>query len=158
MGPDDSFGLRPWQDADAGALVDAWSDPELLAWLDPPTADMEAAVRWIRAAPDRRAAGVALDLVIDVDGVVAGEIGFSSFATTHRACLAGYWVGSRHRGNGLAAHALTRACAWVVEHTGPLAVVAECDPANRASQLTAERAGFELLSASHGGRRVYVCR
>ncbi len=152
------FSLRPWRSADAAALAAAWSDPEVTRWLDPPGADVSAADAWIAGEADRRASGVALDLVIDIDGLAAGEVGFSSFDPQRRACLVGYWLAAEHRGHGLAAEALEAATAWFLSETECTAVLAECDPKNTDSHRVAERAGFELLSPNHAGHRVYVTR
>jgi ribosomal-protein-alanine N-acetyltransferase len=155
--PDAAFVLRPWAAQDAEALAAAWVDPEMVTWLSPPGADLASAKRWIDGAEQRRETGLALDLVVEADGV-AGEVGFSSFDTSRRACLVGYWVAPSRRGEGLGAHALREACAWVRDVIGAAVVVAECNPANQASQRTAENAGFELLAASHRGSRVYTFR
>lgn len=59
--------MRPWrlQPGDVAALVAAWNDPDLAGVTRPP-ADRSAAgaEHWIRAEPGRRAAGLALDLVV----------------------------------------------------------------------------------------------
>jgi RimJ/RimL family protein N-acetyltransferase len=59
--------LRPWSDVrgDITGLVAAWRDPSVTA-ANPVPADAspEAARRWIRGEADRRARGLALDLVI----------------------------------------------------------------------------------------------
>ena len=154
---DAAFALRPWAAQDAAALASSWVDPDVLTWLSPPGADLASARRWIDGAEQRRETGLALDLVVEANGV-AGEIGFSSFDTSRRACLVGYWIAPSRRGEGLGARALREACTWVRDVIGTTAVVAECDPANQASQRTAENAGFELLAASHRGSRVYTFR
>ncbi len=149
--------LRWWQPDDAPALAAAWADPDLVRWLDPPHG-IETARRWIEAEPGRRARLLALDLVVTLGGVVAGEVGFHGFDAQRRAALVGYWVGPAHRGRGLGAEALAAATAWLLDAVGARAVLAECDPANRASWRTAEAAGFELLSSNHRGKRVYAAR
>ncbi len=150
--------LRPWGEADVDALVNAWRDVAIQAWLDPPGTDAATAARWIEGVDDRRSRGVALDLAVIVEGAVAGEVGFSSFDPVRRACLVGYWVGSDHRGSGLGSRAVAAACDWLVGSCGPISIVAECALTNVASHRTAERAGFELLSPDHDGNRVYVRR
>ncbi len=154
----DALILRWWRPDDAAALAEAWADPELRRWLDPPGGGLAAARRWVAGEPSRRAGFDALDLVAEADGAVAGEVGFRSFEPRRRAALVGYWVGPTHRGRGLGAAALAGATAWCLDALGADAVVAECDPANRASWRTAEAAGFELLSPDHQGRRVYAAR
>lgn len=150
--------LRPPRLSDAASYAAAWVDPDIVRWLDPPEASIDTAERWITGEPERRAAAIALDLVVDVDGVVAGEVGFSSFDAHRRACLVGYWLTSSMRGRGLAAEAVSTAIDWLRSEVGPVAVVAECAPDNTASHRVAERSGFELLAADHGGTRVYAHR
>ena len=154
----DAFVLRPPTRADAPALAAAWADPEIERWLDPPGADVASAQRWLAGEPARRGAAVALDLAIVVDRELVGEIGFSSFDEPRRACLVGYWLAPGERGRGIASTALAVAVAWLRSEIGALTVIAECDPANTSSHNVAERAGFDLLAADHGGRRVYANR
>lgn len=154
----DAFVLRPPTEADAAALATAWADPEIRRWLDPPTADLESAQRWLAGERSRRDAAVALDLAISVDDELVGEIGFSSFDEPRRACLVGYWLAPSTRGRGIATAALDVAVAWLRSEIGTVTVVAECDPANTASHAVVERAGFDLVAADHGGRRVYADR
>ncbi|MEM7288079.1 MAG: GNAT family N-acetyltransferase [Actinomycetota bacterium] len=155
---DDDVRLRPPVPGDAEALAAAWADIEVRRWLEPPTAEIEVARRWIRGEPERRATATALDLVIDVDGTLVGEVGFTSFDEPRRACLLGYWLAEAARGRGLAARAVGTATAWLRSELGRIVIVAECDPANTASHAVVERCGFDLLAADHGGKRVYVDR
>lgn len=154
----DAFVLRPPLEADAAALAQAWGDSEIRRWLEPPPPQESSARRWIDGEPERRSAAVALDLAIAVDGVLVGEVGFSSFDESRRACLVGYWLSSDMRGRGIAASAVSVAVAWLRAELGAVTVVAECDPANEASHRVAERAGFALVAADHSGRRVYAHR
>ena len=154
----DAFVLRPPVQTDAAAYAAAWADPEICRWLDPPQADEQTARRWIAGESGRRSDAVALDLAIAIDSGLVGEVGFSSFDEPRRACLVGYWLSNEARGAGTAAAAVGVATAWLRAAIGAVTVVAECDAANTASHRVAERAGFDLLAADHGGRRVYVDR
>lgn len=156
--PDPAIGLRVWQPGDAAVLAAAWSDPEIRSWLQPPDAEIDTARTWIDGEPERRAQGLALDLVIVADGVVAGEVGLSHFDPARRACLIGYWAAPGFRGRGLVRRATAAAADWALGSLGAVAVVAECAPQNLASHRVVEAAGFGLLSADHRGRRVYAKR
>ncbi len=153
----DGLALRPWRSSDAPALAAAWSDDAIATWLAPPATSVAAAARWIDGWSARRDAGVALDLVIDVDGTVAGELGWSSFDPRRRAALVGYWVGPDHRGHGLAARVLRATSAWFFETLSGEALIAQCSPRNAASVRTAERAGYVHVG-DQGGSAVYVRR
>lgn len=145
---DVSFSLRAWRITDAADLAAAWQDPELTRWLDPPTSDVVGARRWIVGEPARRESATALDLVIDVEGNVAGEVGLSHFDRARRAGLVGYWVHPDHRGGGLACAALAIVGAFFLDTLGGNALLAQCDPANVASSRTALGAGFSLLRSA----------
>ncbi|MFV2038705.1 MAG: GNAT family N-acetyltransferase [Acidimicrobiales bacterium] len=147
--------LRPWHAADAPALAEAWGEQLIQRWLDPPPNTVARATAWIRDAESRRTRAVALDLVIEVGGAVAGEIGFSGFEGSRRAAMLGYWVAAEHRGAGLAARACAAAAPWFLQETDGSAVLAECDPANVASWRTAEHAGLAHIG-DHAGNAVYA--
>lgn len=151
--------LRPWLAADAAALCAAWADTEIARWNTPPTNPSEAmALRWIEGAHARLADGTALDLVVDVDGSVAGEVGISGVDVARRAGLIGYWVAPGHRRKGIAVAAVHVVAEWAVEDGGFQLIVARCDPANVASQLTAARAGFVHEMTEATGTQLWVRR
>jgi len=141
--------LRPWADADAGALVVAWADPEVRRWTAvPAAADLEAARRWIAGWDDRRRRRLALDLVaVDPgDGRVLGEVGLSSFDDGRSAARIGWWTTPDERGRGVATAMVSAVTAWA--HDGPLGLrtlVAEVVPANAPSIAVARRVGYRLV-------------
>jgi len=106
---------------------------------------MAAARRWIAGASARAAAGHALDLVIDQDGVCVGEVGVAHLDRRRRAALMGWWVAAGHRGQGLATTAVRTLADWLLGPGGLTAVVAEIDHGNHPSQRTALHAGFVTL-------------
>ncbi len=152
-----AFVLRPWVLDDAARLSSAWTDATIRRWTNPSGTTVEGARQWIAGCDNRRAQGLALDLVIDVDGEVAGEIGLSSFEARRRAALVGYWIAKNHRGGGLAAKALGAVTSWFHAELGGGALLAQCDQENLASQVTAQRAGFTKLGLQ-GNDVVYVSR
>jgi RimJ/RimL family protein N-acetyltransferase len=140
---DDLVQLRPWQDADAPCLVRAWGDPEVTRWTGVPTdTSLAAARRWISGDAHRRALGLALDLVIDVDGAVAGEVGLADIDVLAGTADIGWWVAPEHRGVGLAARAGRLLASWAVGELCVATVVARCHPDNPASGAAARAAGF----------------
>lgn len=144
--------LRPWSPDDADALVEAWADPEVQRWTGAPEhPDRSRAAAWIRRTQDLRTSGRSLDLVIDVDGEVAGEVGLVPGTEGRaRAGEIGWWLLPRHRGQGLAAEAVRAFVAWSLDPGGLGLdhVEAWCDTANPRSGRVAGAAGFELVDRS----------
>ncbi|MEO7429906.1 MAG: GNAT family N-acetyltransferase [Acidimicrobiales bacterium] len=145
---DGNLVLRPWAQADATALAAAWADPDVARWTGvPERCDHVAAGRWIAGEADRRARGLALDLVIEVDGTVAGEIGLAALDPDRRTSEIGWWVGPAHRGRGLAASAARLLADWALSELFVDAVLARCHQDNPASGAVARAAGFVRAGA-----------
>lgn len=143
--------LRPWRVTDADALVRAWHDPEVARWTGVPQHPVLAeARRWITGDADRRARGLSLDLVIDVDGEVAGEVGLVAIDPVARSAEIGWWVSPAHRGRHVAATAAALVAAWAVEELCIDDVLARCARANPASGGVARAAGFALTAELEG--------
>jgi RimJ/RimL family protein N-acetyltransferase len=157
------FVLRPWRPDDAGALAAAWADPELARWTGVPAAHDEAAARrWIEGEAHRRQRGLTLDLVIDVDGMVAGEVGLQAPDPATRSAEVGWWVARERRRRGLATAAVRALAGWAVEELDVEVVVARCDPDNPGSGGVARSAGFTPRADPGGagatdGRSVVWC-
>jgi RimJ/RimL family protein N-acetyltransferase len=130
--------LRPWRAEDAPALVAAWADDEIRRHTAvPPDPSLAYAERWIAGEPERRRRGLAVDLVIDVDGAVAGEVGLD---LTGDEPELGYWVAAPHRGQGLATAGVGLLVGWAFANLPIDRIVAR--PTNDASQHVLERAGY----------------
>jgi RimJ/RimL family protein N-acetyltransferase len=141
--------LRPWAPDDAPALAAAWADPEVACWTGvPPVRDEAAARRWIEGDAARRAARLSLDLVVEVEGQVAGEVGLSGFAGAGDPAEIGWWTGPHHRRRGLATTAVRLLAAWAVGPLGLAGIEARCHPDNPASGAVAHAAGFTLDDAA----------
>lgn len=149
--------LRPWAVEDAPALVAAWHDAEIRRWTGvPPQTDEAAARRWIEGDARRRAHGLALDLVIDVDGEAVGEVGLAEIDPSGRSAEAGWWVAPGHRGRGLATGAARLVSWWAVTELCVDCVVARCHPGNPASAGVARGAGFVRGGLVDGMER-WIC-
>jgi RimJ/RimL family protein N-acetyltransferase len=137
-------GLRPWRPADAPALVDAWSDPDIAAWCEVPAdAGLARAEAWIAGWEERRRAGTALDLVIERDGAVAGEVGLAPFrGTVADVVELGWWVLPAHRGAGLASTMVSAVVGWAGEALAGRRIVARIPPGHTASERVAAAAGL----------------
>jgi RimJ/RimL family protein N-acetyltransferase len=143
--------LRPWRITEAAALVRAWHDPEVARWTGvPPRPVLAEARRWISGDADRRARGLSLDLVVDVEGDVAGEVGLVAIDTSARTAEIGWWVTPAHRGHHVAAIAASLLAAWAVEELCIDHLLARCARANPASGGVARAAGFALIEEAGG--------
>jgi RimJ/RimL family protein N-acetyltransferase len=135
--------LRPWELVDTPDLVAAWADPEIARLTGvPPRSDDEAARRWISGDAHRRARGLTLDLVIEVDDEVVGEIGLAEIDPERGTAEIGWWIAPHRRGQGLAARAAGLVASWAVEELCIDVVVARCHRGNPASAGVARAAGF----------------
>jgi RimJ/RimL family protein N-acetyltransferase len=149
---DGAVRLRRWGAVgDAGALVAAWSDPDIQRWTAVPPAKLRGrrnAERWIAGEEERRRAGISLDLVISPaepdDDTVLGEVGLAPIDWETMTAHIGWWVAAPARGQGIATRAVRLLARWA-EHDLGLRVVAEIDPANAASRRVAERAAVEVV-------------
>jgi len=142
--------LRPWRPTpgDAAVLAAAWR----AAGSSTTTADVT--LRWISGDADRRAADRALDLVVASaadDATALGEVGLRNLDRPRRRAEIGWWIVPEHRNHGLATAAVRLVSGWAL---GPpldlVRVWARIDPANAASALVAERAGFARIGLADG--------
>lgn len=140
---DGAIELRPWRPGDGPTLAAAWADPDVARWTGvPPRADVAAAERWIGGEADRRLRGMALDLAIEVDGEVVGEVGLVDVDDHPGVAEMGWWIAPEHRGRGVAAAAAHLVAEWAVDELSVAAVVARCHRGNPASSAVARSAGF----------------
>lgn len=157
---DGTVRLRTWTAADAAALAAAWADEAVrLHTAVPERRDVAAAEAWIAGEADRRAEGLALDLVISPAGEgaeVLGEVGLGPFDWGRRAAQIGYWVAPAARGRGIATRAVRLLAGWALDPGGLAlaAVVATVRGGNAASERVLANAGFSLLAERDGLRHL----
>ncbi|HYZ97457.1 MAG TPA: GNAT family N-acetyltransferase [Acidimicrobiales bacterium] len=148
--------LRPWRSdpRDAAALAAAWADPAVAAGSRVPDDPSPAAARrWIAGEAERRARGLALDLVVGQVGAddVWGEVGLRGLDPVIRRAEVGWWLAPEVRGCGVAATAVDLLASWALgPPLGLHQVWARIDPDNAASVRVASDAGFRLLGTAGG--------
>jgi [ribosomal protein S5]-alanine N-acetyltransferase len=132
---DDTILLRPLAETDVPAIVEACSDPEIPRWTSVPEPYTEADARaWVASAHE-----AAFAIADRETGELLGAIGLEDVGEGRGQV--GYWVKRGARGRGVASRALRLLSAWALEAAYErVQLVAE--PANRASQRVAEKAGF----------------
>ena len=137
--------LRPWRVEDAPSLVEAWDDEDIQRWTAVPDVhDVEFAERWIRGQDERRRRDLSLDLVVQREHRVAGEVGLSALDRSRGTVDVGWWTMPGDRRQGVASTAARLIVEWASATLG-VAVVARCDAANPGSVAVAERAGAMVL-------------
>jgi RimJ/RimL family protein N-acetyltransferase len=138
-------------------LAAAWKDPAVAEFTSVPTdRSLAHAQRWIDGAEKRERNLLSVDRVIEVDGVLAGEVGLSSFDRDRGAALLGYWVAPDFRRQGLASWAVSEFCDWATLEFDLQAVLVEVAAANPGSRRVVERTGFEVIR--EGAEAVLVLR
>lgn len=146
-------GLRHWRLADAPALEAAWADPVIRLWTPPP--ENADAASWIMRCEDRWSLGLSLDLVIDVEGAVAGEVGLRNFTAEPSRAELGIWLASIHRGTGLARRSLRSVSDWARDELGLAQIWCRTAVDNEAAQALFAGAGWDRLG-EHDGRVIWA--
>lgn len=106
--------LRPWQDTDIPAVVNAYRDAAMRRWLASRIGNDEEARAWLARQAAGWADDTALSWAIDKEGTVVG--GFVIKAASPPETLAtgvGYWTAAEARGTGIASRCLQTATEWL---------------------------------------------
>ena len=148
--------LREWHRSDIPALVAAIDGLEGRHWLqsipDPYTpADAEQYISFTRT---QLTAGAAAELVIVVEGALAGAVGLRLVGPEAGAGEIGYWVAAAMRGRGVASTAARLLSDFGFEALGLRRIELNAAVANTASRRVAEKAGFELEGVRRAWRTV----
>ena len=159
---DHHLALRPWGAGadDAAALAAAWADPDVARWSAVPAdASEDDARRWIRHEEDRRARGLAIDLVVtrsDQPGRVLGEVGLAVVDPDEQWAELGYWMSPEARGRGSMARAATVFADWVLRELPVRRLFARTHPDNPRAALVAQAAGLQRAGALETGTVVWI--
>jgi RimJ/RimL family protein N-acetyltransferase len=154
--------LRPWGagEHDAAALARAWADPEVVRWTTLPADTSEEAARaWIRSEEQRRAQGLAIDLVItpiDRPGEIAGEVGLVMAEPDARWAELGYWTFPDARGSGRTARSVELFADWVLRELPVERLFARTHPDNPRAGSVAAAAGLTHAGTLETGTLVWI--
>lgn len=157
--------LRPWQERDVPAIVDACADEDIAWWLDQVPQPYEEPDGRTYVAMTRRGwkegTHAAFAITDAATGEVLGSVGLHWLDLDHGVAEVGYWVRKEARGHGIATRATRLAARWALTSCGMKRLQLRADQRNVASQRVAESAGFRregvLRSVrfnSRQGRRV----
>jgi len=142
---DPSVVLRGFADRDVGLVVDAATDPYILAVTTVPAEPDEVAAReWIDRQHRRLADGEGYSFAIAdaATGEAVGQIGLWLRDLAEGRGTVGYWVAPPHRGRGYAGRALRLLSAWALGLPGIDRLQLYVEPGNATSCRVAERAGY----------------
>ena len=132
--------LRPWHDADAGALLEAYADPEVRRWhverLDAAEAWAYAA-RWDELWSTGRRAGWA----VERDDELVGRVTLTRIDLPSGQAELTYWTVAAARGTGVAPAAVEAVASWSFAH-GFHRLELQHSTQNPSSCRVAEKTGF----------------
>jgi RimJ/RimL family protein N-acetyltransferase len=134
--------LRPWNEGDAGVLVEAYGDPAIRQW-SVRTLDEGEVSDWITERARRWDAEAGMDWAVIERGSVAGRVGFRALDLREGQAEAAYWVLPAARGRGIAGEALRAASTWAFNEVGFHRLVLKHAADNEASCRVADKAGYE---------------
>ena len=144
--------LRPWEVADAPAVLTACQDAEVQRWTTVPSPyTHEDALQWVQErAPQGWVSGVAASFAV-LDATTGELLGSVSLALHGAAAEVGYWVSAAARGRGVASEALSAVCRWAFGGLGVERVTWQAYVGNWASKAVAERCGFTVEAVARHG-------
>ena len=139
--------LRRLAAADAAALFDIFSDPEVMRyWSSAAWSSTEQADKYIASADEDIASGAGLRLGITLasSGQLVGQAALYRFDQQNLRCDVGYALGRAHWGHGYLTEALEALLGHGFAVLDLNRVEADIDPRNGASAKALERMGFRL--------------
>lgn len=137
---------------DNRAWLSQWeaTHPSQRESVRPGLADIRASIRAQRSAEK---AGTALPMVIECDGVLAGQLNVSSIVRgSVSSATIGYWVSEQFAGRGLMTRAVALVTDYCFSQLGLHRMEICVRPENRPSQRVVEKLGFRF----EGLRRRFI--
>jgi ribosomal-protein-alanine N-acetyltransferase len=142
----DRLRLRPFDDADAGALFALHSDVHVLRyWDSPPWTEPARAERFIAACRQMEVDGTGARLAVErvSDGAFIGWCTVSQWNPDFRSASMGYCYTEASWGHGYATEAGGAVLGWAFEALDLNRVQAEADTRNIGSARVLEKLGFQ---------------
>ncbi|MFE7530609.1 GNAT family N-acetyltransferase [Kitasatospora sp. NPDC057542] len=149
----DGLLLRPFEDADAPALIEAYRDETLRRFTRTPVDDAEQAAHWLRLQYEGRAAGTRYSFAVLDGGELVANVALKYPAPGGESAEVGYWTAAPARGRGVAPRAVEALTRWAFatfaeDGLRRIDLLHQVD--NLASCRVAEKAGYpfeEVLPA-----------
>ncbi|MFD5431306.1 GNAT family N-acetyltransferase [Kitasatospora sp. NPDC127067] len=108
----DGLLLRPFEGADAPALIEAYRDETLRRFLRTLVDDADQAAHWLRAQEEGRAAGTRYSFAVLDGRELVGNVALKYPAPGGGTAEVGYWTAAPARGRGVAPRAVEALTTW----------------------------------------------
>ncbi|MFJ7246358.1 GNAT family N-acetyltransferase [Kitasatospora sp. NPDC098652] len=141
----DGLLLRPFEDADAPALIEAYRDGTLRRFSRTWPDDPERAAHWLAVQREGRANGTRYAFAVVEDGGLVGNVVLKRGAPGGERAEVGYWTVAAARGRGVAPRAVEALTVWAFEAfagDGLLRIDLLHEGDNEASCRVAEKSGY----------------
>jgi RimJ/RimL family protein N-acetyltransferase len=136
-----SAALRPWLTADAAAVADAYSDPDIQRWHVRAAHSVDEARQWIVDWQGADESQLHWALVAASTGALLGRAALKGIDLRDGTAGLAYWMAPAARGRGLCTQAVIALCQWAFD-AGFHRLEIEHSTANPASCRVAAKAGF----------------
>lgn len=136
--------LRPFRNADTGAVARAYQDPDVRFWNFRRIDDEADAARWIEHQREGWAAETVASWAIANKRTLLGRIALNNVKLTFGVAEVGYWMLPEARGRGAAGTALAMVTEWALHELGLHRINLYHSIANPASCRVAEKAAYAL--------------
>lgn len=136
--------LRLWQLSDAGAVVEAFADPDIQRWHVRRADSVDEARQWISGWMAGWAGETQLNwaLVAPSTDSLMGRVSFKGVDLHDGAAGVAYWMVAAWRGRGLSSQAVTALCQWAFNEVRFHRTGLTHSVSNVASCRVAVKAGF----------------
>ncbi len=136
--------LRPLRAEDIAAHHRMFSDPDVVRYLYEDVLDLEAATAHLqsRLSVEVPAEGQWLNLAVECDGDLIGEVGARVVSQEHRQCEIGYGFAPEAGGQGFATEAASAIVTLCFDEFGAHRVVGRIDARHHKSARVLERLGM----------------
>lgn len=142
VGPD--VVLRPWRIDDAGAVFEAFADPDIQRWHVRRADSVDEAAEWITARQHGWAAETELSWAVAEaqTGTLLGRMTLGGVKLDDGSAGLAYWMVPAARGRGVCTQAALVLCRWAFDVAGFHRIGLEHSIVNQASCRVAAKAGF----------------
>jgi ribosomal-protein-alanine N-acetyltransferase len=137
----DELTVRPWQPADASAVVAAYADRDIQQWHARSLTEDEAAA-WLSSWAGRWRAETGAGWAVTEQGVLVGRVAFTTISLRDGQAEVAYWTVPAARGRNIAARSVRAVSAWIFRSVGLNRVELNHSTLNTASCRIAHKAGF----------------